>query len=240
MRSPLADCLAIVWWQGGDEASAAALCAEADVVLAYGGDAAIAQVQRQVPAGTRFLGYGHKLGFGLVSRTVLDVQRAPALARRAAHDIVRYEQQGCCSPHQFYVERGGKVDRARAHYLAAELANLQHRFPRRALALEEAAAVAGWRRSAELQALAQEGHELLGAADAAWTVAYTEHARPLAPTGGGRGIRVQRGRWTTWCRWWRRTPASCRPRPSRRSRGTVPPGRRPGPRAASRFWRWAR
>ena len=99
-------------------------------------------------------GYGHKLGFGLVSRTVLDVQRAPALARRAAHDIVRYEQQGCYSPHQFYVERGGKVEpRAFAHYLAAELANLQHRFPRRALALEEAAAVAGWRQSAELRRL---------------------------------------------------------------------------------------
>ena len=191
VHPPLADCLAIVWWQGGDEASAAAVFAEADAVLAYGGEEAIAQVRRQVPAGTRFLGHGHKLGFGLVSRAVLDAQRAPALARRAAHDIVRYEQQGCYSPHQFYVERGGKVEpRVFAHYLAAELANLQHRFPRRALALEEKASVSGWRQSAELQALAQDGHELLGAPDAAWTVAYTEHARPLAPTGGGRSICV--------------------------------------------------
>ena len=35
--------------------------------------------------------------------------RAPATARLAAHDVMRYDQQGCYSPHVFYVERGGKV-----------------------------------------------------------------------------------------------------------------------------------
>ncbi|HEY0825279.1 MAG TPA: acyl-CoA reductase, partial [Ramlibacter sp.] len=184
-------CRAVVWWKGGDEASAAAVFGQADTVLAYGGNEAIAQVQRQVPVTTRFLGYGHKLGFGLVSRAALDTQRAPAIARLAAHDIVRYEQQGCYSPHQFYVERGGKVQaRDFAHYLAAELANLQHRFPRRALALEESAAVSGWRQSAELRSLSQEGHELLGAEDSAWSVAFSEQPQPLGPTGGGRSISV--------------------------------------------------
>ncbi|HZY16517.1 MAG TPA: acyl-CoA reductase, partial [Ramlibacter sp.] len=158
VHPPLADCLAITWWQGGDAASAAAAFGAADTVLAYGGNEAIAQVRAQVPVTTRFLGHGHKLGFGLVGRAALDAQRAPALARRAAHDIVRYEQQGCYSPHQFYVERGGRVaPRVFAQYLAAELANLQQRFPRRALALEEAAGLAGWRQAAELQALARAG-----------------------------------------------------------------------------------
>jgi len=191
LHPPLADCLAIVWWKGGDEAGPAALFQQADTVLAYGGNEAIAQVRRQVPVTTRFLGYGHKLGFGLVARAALDTQRAPATARLAAHDIVRYEQQGCYSPHQFYVERGGKVaPREFASYLAAELANLQQRFPRRALALEEAAAVSGWRQSAELQSLARQGFELLGPDDAAWAVAYGETPGGLAPTGGGRSILV--------------------------------------------------
>lgn len=191
VHPPLAECLAIVWWKGGDAASAQAAIAEADTVLAYGGNDAIAQLREQVPVHKRFLGYGHKLGFGLVARAALDTQRAPATARLAAHDIVRYEQQGCYSPHQFFVERGGRVEpRAFAQYLAAELANLQQRFPRRALALEDAAAVAGWRQSRELQALAGAGAELLGAADAAWSVAYADAPQPLAPTGGGRGILV--------------------------------------------------
>lgn len=191
VHPPLADCVAVAWWQGGDAEAARAACAEADVVLAYGGNDAIAQLRAQVPATARFLGYGHKLGFGLVGRAALDPQRAAATARLAAHDIARYEQQGCYSPHQFYVQRGGRVaPREFAQYLAAELANLQQRHPRRVLALEEAAAVSGWQQSAELQALAPEGCELLAGADAAWAVAYSHTPRPLAPTAGGRCIVV--------------------------------------------------
>lgn len=191
VHPPLADCMAIVWWKGGDAASAQAAIGEADTVLAYGGKAAIEELRLQVPAGKRFLGHGHKLAFGLVAKAALDAQRGPATARLAAYDIVRYEQQGCYSPHQFFVERGGRVDpRTFAQYLAAELANLQQRFPRRALALEEAADLAAWRQSRELQAMAGNGAQLLGAADAAWSVAYADTPQPLAPTAGGRSILV--------------------------------------------------
>ncbi|MBK6006232.1 acyl-CoA reductase [Ramlibacter ginsenosidimutans] len=191
VHPPLADCLAVVWWKGGDADSARAVFEAADTVLAYGGNAAIAQVRAQVPVTTRFLGYGHKLGFGLVACAALDTQRAQSTARLAAHDVARYEQQGCYSPHLFYVERGARIaPRDFALYLAAELANLQQRYPRRALALEEAAAVSGWRQSAEWQALADAGCELLGAPDAAWAVAYSDTPRPLAPTAGGRCILV--------------------------------------------------
>jgi hypothetical protein len=191
VHPPLADCIAIAWWKGGDADSARAVFGAADTVLAYGGNEAIAQVRAQVPVTARFLGYGHKLAFGLVAAAALDTQRAPATARLAAHDIVRYEQQGCYSPQHFYVERGGKVEpRQFAQYLAAELANLQQRFPRRALALEEAAGLAGWRQSAEVRALADDGCELIGAPEAPWCVAYSERAQPLAPTGGGRSIQV--------------------------------------------------
>jgi len=190
VHPPLADCLAIVWWKGGDEDAAAAVLREADTGLAYGSNEAIAQLRSQVPVTTRFLGYGHKLGFGLVGRAALDTQRAPATARLAAHDIVRYEQQGCYSPHQFYVERGGKLSpRDFALYLAAELGNLQQRFPRRALALEEAAAQAGWRQSQELQVL-NDGAELMGDEQAAWSVAFHDRPQALAPTAGGRSILV--------------------------------------------------
>ena len=191
VHPPIADCLAIAWWKGGDAEAADAAIAEADTVLAYGGNDAIAQLRAQVPVTTRFLGYGHKLGLGMVGRAALDSQRAPLTARLAAHDIARYEQQGCYSPHHFYVQRGGKVaPRDFAHYLAAELGNLERRFPRRALALEESAAIAGWRQSAELQSFSDEGVEIIGGADAAWSVAYSERAQALAPTGGGRSIFV--------------------------------------------------
>ena len=157
VHPPLADCLAVVWWKGGDEAPSAALYAQADTVLAYGGNEAIDQIRRQVPITTRFLPYGHKLGLGLIGRDALDAQRAPATARLAAHDVVRYDQQGCYSPHVFYVERGGKVaPREFAQYLASELANLERRFPRRALALEDSG---GRRRLAPVGGTARPGRE---------------------------------------------------------------------------------
>lgn len=191
IHPPLADCLAIVWWKGGDAASASAAFAEADTVLAYGGNDAIAQVRAQVPVTARFLGYGHKLGFGMIARAALDAQRAPVAARLAAHDIVRYEQQGCYSPHQFFVERGARVSpREFAHYLSAELRNLQQRYPRRALALEEAQALAGWRQSHELRGFADEGVEVLADAQSAWSVACEDQPRGLAPSAGARSILV--------------------------------------------------
>ena len=192
VHPPLADCLAVVWWKGGDVAQASAVYAQADTVLAYGGNPALDDIRRQLPVTTRFLPYGHKLGFGMVGAEALDTLRGPATARLAAQDVTRYDQQGCYSPQVFYVERGGKVSpREFAQYLASELSNREHRFPRRALALEEAAAFAGWRQAGELQALAvADGGELIGGDDAAWGVAYSDHARSLAPTALNRGIHV--------------------------------------------------
>jgi hypothetical protein len=194
VHPPLADCLAVVWWKGAGEEQASALYAEADTVLAYGANDALEAIQRRLPITTRFLPHGHKLGFGLLSAAVLDTLRAPAMARLAAWDVMRYDQQGCYSPHVFYVERGGKVSpREFAHYLASELANLQLRFPRRALALEDSAAVASWRQGIEWQPAAADGQpvgELLGDDQVPWGVAYADDMQAFAPTALNRHVQV--------------------------------------------------
>jgi hypothetical protein len=133
----LADSLAVVWWKGGDAAREQALFAQADLVTAYGGNETLAQIRQRVPITTRFLPYGHKLSFSMVARSALDARRALATARQSAHDVARYDQQGCYSPQLFYVERGGKVaPQEFAQYLAHELAGLEHKYPRRVLSLE--------------------------------------------------------------------------------------------------------
>ncbi|SAI51131.1 acyl-CoA reductase [Bordetella ansorpii] len=189
VHPPLADCLAVVWWRGAGGEQADALYAQADTVVAYGGNEALQAIQRRLPVTARFLAHGHKLGFGVVSASALDAVNAPVLARRAAWDVMRYDQQGCYSPHIFYVQRGGPVSpRDFAGYLAGELANLQRRFPRRALDLEESAGVAKWRQSIEWTL--PPGDALLGEPDAAWSVSYTETARALAPTALQRSVAV--------------------------------------------------
>ena len=182
----LAECLAIVWWKGGERDPAAALYSEADTVLAYGGHAALREVREQVPVTARFLGYGHKLGVALVGRDALDLHRGPAAARLAALDLVRYEQQGCYSPHLVYVERGGALDpRSFAQHLGAELQALEHRHPRRVPALEEATVIAAWRQAAEWS-----GAEVLGDEHGAWCVVCREGLQPLAPSAGHRCVTV--------------------------------------------------
>lgn len=192
LHPPLADCLAVVWWQGGHPGPAAALFREAETVLAYGSNAALRDLRGQVPAATRFIGYGHKLGLALVGRAALDHQRGPVAARRLAMDVVRWEQQGCYSPHAVYVERGGVLSpRAFAQHLAAELANLGHRHPRRSLSPDEAGAVAAWRHAAEWRALAGTGgHDLLGDPGSPWALAYSDTPQPLAPTAGQRCVQL--------------------------------------------------
>ena len=188
----LAEVLAIVWFKGGDTASERALFAEADTVLAYGGNDTLTALRQQVPVSTRFLPHGHKLSVGLVSAAALNVQHVQAVARAAALDVVRYEQQGCYSPHTYYVARGGRVTpREFAQQLAGELAALQHKFARRTLTLEEAASVAGWRQGQEMKGFAGAGVELLGDADAAWCVAYAEQASALLPCALNRTVQVQ-------------------------------------------------
>jgi len=185
----LADCLAVVWWKGGDAAQEKVFFGHADLVLAYGGNAALADVRRQVPVTTRFLPFGHKLSFGMVAKTALDARKAPRTAQQAAYDVVRYDQQGCYSPHVFYVARGGKISPDEfSRYLAHELSALEKKYPRRTLSLGEAADLAGWRQAEELHSLSPGGAEVAGEGD--WTVVYNPSLQPLAPGALNRSVRV--------------------------------------------------
>ncbi|MEH3086504.1 MAG: acyl-CoA reductase [Xylophilus ampelinus] len=195
VHPPLADCLAVVWWRGAGGEDASALYAQADAVVAYGGNASLDAIRRRLPVTTRFLPHGHKLGIGFVGAEALDTRKAPELARRAAWDVMRYDQQGCYSPHVFYVERGGAVaPRAFADYLGGELANLERRFPRRALDLDESAAVAKWRQAVEWDILSAgpggSSDRLVRPDAGAWSVAYRDSLRALAPSALQRSVQV--------------------------------------------------
>lgn len=175
------DCLAVVWWPNGATAERAAFTL-ADVVLAYGGNDALRAMQAHVPVTTRYLPHGHKLSFGLVSAAALTVRKGQHVARDAALDVARYDQQGCYSPHMLYVQRGGPVSPQEfAHHLANELAVLQHKLPRRELSLEEASQINTWREAQVMASLQDATRTVLGG-DTAWhTVVFSDQCIPLAP-----------------------------------------------------------
>lgn len=187
----LADCLAVVWWKGGDEAPENALLKQADVVLAYGGNESLAAIRSRTPVTTRCLTYGHKVSFGMVSRAALDTRKALSVAHQAAYDVIRYDQQGCYSPHLFFVERGGKVSPQEfTQYVANELAAFERKFPRRELSIEEAGSLAAWRNAEETKGFSQDNRAVMGDAAGAWSAVYVEDTEDLSPSGLNRTIKI--------------------------------------------------
>jgi hypothetical protein len=184
------DCFAVVWWPN-NSALAHSTFALADVVLAYGGNPALQAIQSNVPITTRFLPHGHKMSFGMVAAEALSAQKGPLVAMQAALDIVRFDQQGCYSPHMFYVQKGAQMSPCEfAQQLAHALSSLQHKMPRRALSLEEAAQINAWRETHELIALHDNTHQLLGNEATLNTVVFSDRPLPLSPSPLNRCILV--------------------------------------------------
>jgi len=187
----LGECMAVVWWKGGDETSEQVWLAQADTIVAYGGNDALAAIRDRVPITARFLPHGHKIGFGMVSRMALDTRKAGPLARLASHDVMRWEQQGCYSPQMLFVERGGKVSPREFSVLVAhELAGFAQKHPRRALSMSEATALANWRSTEELRGFAGDGSGLIGDPADAWALAYLDQPETLTPSALNRTVKI--------------------------------------------------
>ncbi len=161
----LGACLAVVWWKGGSNDLDRTALSHAPAVLAFGGDEAIASVARQShPDAVRVL-HGPKVSVGYIERRALTYAALRGLAARAALDVSLYDQQGCLSPHAFYVERRGEVSPAKlAEALAAALEARAHELPRGIVAAEEAASVQLFRAQARFEAAGAGGQGGRGAA----------------------------------------------------------------------------
>lgn len=170
----LGACLAVTYWAGGDEMMERAALDAADAVVVYGGAEAVASIRARTPATARFLGYGPRVSFGVVGRAALEGDGAREAARGAALDASTFDQQGCVSPHLFYVEEGGSVEpEAWAGLLAEAMAETERALPRGILAPGESSAIRQLRGEAEFAEAAGGGLRLHASAEGtAWTVVY--------------------------------------------------------------------
>ncbi len=119
----LAHALQAAQWDGHDDPAARATLAAADVVVAYGGDDALAAIRSHVEPQARFVPFGHRTSIGYIPAGALaDLACARELARGAALDALLYDGEGCLSLHALFVERGGAVTPAVFASLVAEAA----------------------------------------------------------------------------------------------------------------------
>lgn len=196
----LAARLAVVYWPGGETDMEDAALSPADVAVVYGSDRTVASVEARVRAGTRFVGYHHREGVGVVGAGVLG--SAP-VAARCASDVARavalFDQRGCVSPRVVYVEAAPVAPLATgpaafARLLAVAFERLEADLPSGSLDRTERSGVHQLRGTAEMLSAGLEG----GPADtwvahggaAPWTVVY-DPDRALETSCVGRTVVVR-------------------------------------------------
>ncbi|MET9961414.1 acyl-CoA reductase [Streptomyces sp. NPDC006326] len=96
------------------------MCAPADAVAVWGGEAAVEGVAAHVPAGCRLVEWGHKISFAYLTP---DAWADETVLNSLAQDVCRFEQQACSSPQVVYLDtRDPDELHACADRLAAALA----------------------------------------------------------------------------------------------------------------------
>jgi hypothetical protein len=176
----LGACLEIAGWRGGNSALENTLFDWADCVTATGDDETLDKIRKHLPLKTRFLGYGHRVSFGFVTREVLHGSRAKKIVASAADDVVAWNQLGCLSPHVIYVQLGGEISPEHfAQLLAEELERREQTEPRGELPEEHAAAIASRRGIYEVRAAhsPETTQHWCSKDSTAWTVVYEADAR---------------------------------------------------------------
>ena len=168
----LGSCVAVNYWgREQDDLTTAALEA-VDAVVAFGDDRSIQALSERVNPPRRFVGHGHRVSLAVIGEDVLTLETAEGLSA----DVAFHDQQGCLSPHVVYVlgERTHCLDFCEE--IAQAMASSELRFPRRALAVEEAATIQEARAAHELRcAIDPNARAWASRGSTAWTLLYDEN-----------------------------------------------------------------
>ncbi|HET9951606.1 MAG TPA: acyl-CoA reductase, partial [Candidatus Eisenbacteria bacterium] len=149
----LGDCMAVVWWKGGQSELDREALTRAPAVLVFGGETSTSSVAHAANPTASVVIQGPKVSVGYIGAGAMRGGALRSLAARAAHDVALYDQQGCLSPHAYFVERGGMVAPvAFAEALGSALEEASRRLPRREPVPADAASIQLSRAQAALEA----------------------------------------------------------------------------------------
>ncbi len=167
----IGECLAIVYWKGGNRDLQGVAFDGSDWVIGYGSDATIQDLATQVRLPTRALWYGHKLSFAVVGRERLTADTQDETARRVATDVSFLDQQGCLSPHVIFVESEGPAACVFAEAVAREMESFNRRVPRGVISPAESVAIHRIRATYEFREMENEEVRMFASAQGTdWTV----------------------------------------------------------------------
>ena len=174
----LLETISVIYFPHDDHATGMAFSRMADVRIAWGGAEAVQSVAA-LPAkyGVSDIFMGPKLSFAVVAREMLaDEHMARKLARRISVDASVFDQAGCASAHNVFVERGGAVSpELFAKLVASAMEKTAQQIPSEGMTSEQMAAVHSARGIYDFKGI------VYGDSDARWTVLYSDDAELHAP-----------------------------------------------------------
>ena len=116
----LAYSIAVLPFEGGNKKVKELLFSKSDIVRATGGEQArISLTDLAEKHNIPIAGHWHKFSFITISREYMD-NGASQIAELVSLDVTAWDQQGCFSPQEIFVETGGNVDPLRFAELLAE------------------------------------------------------------------------------------------------------------------------
>ncbi|MDO9123480.1 MAG: acyl-CoA reductase, partial [Deltaproteobacteria bacterium] len=188
----MAECMAVLYWQGGEEEIEASLFGQADAVVLFGGVETCRSLLEKIPRRIKTLVHGHRLGFGVIGRQRMKRQGMERLAEAVALDCSMFDQQACLAPHVYYLEESGEISpKEFCQAVAVAMETLNQRMPRGRISSGEASAIHQLRAAYEFREL--NGEEVLVLASSFgtdWTVVYEKDPGAFSPSPLNRFIRI--------------------------------------------------
>ena len=173
----LANNFAILRWERGNKKIEEAVLSKSDVILVWGGEAAITYYQKSAGPYVHVVGYGPKISLGLVGEQSFTRDNFPKIAARCAHDICLYDQKACSSPQNLFLpSRDLAVIREFAEELSRALATELERQPATAMSDNELTEIMTQRATFRFKAAQGAALILTSPGNSGHTVVYdTEH-----------------------------------------------------------------
>lgn len=136
--------IAVVYFSHNAVRLGEAMSKNADVRIAWGGREAVETVASYPSKyDCETVIFGPKLSFAVVSKEMLsDEQAAKKLARRVSVDVSVFDQTGCASAHNLFVEKGGAVSPERfCEILDESMAKTEVQIPKPTMSPEQVSSV---------------------------------------------------------------------------------------------------
>lgn len=155
----LSQAVAVSYWGRDEQEPLRAVLEHTDTVIAYGSDAACAEIRRAVPAHQRFIEHGHKLSVGMLSSAFIAKHGLHAVAACVARDVSVFNQHACIAPQAYFVQGSPEEQRQFGAALARALERYARRCPLGTQLPEQAAAIALERAAHAFRSAAEPSHD---------------------------------------------------------------------------------